>query len=767
MPRTALHAITASAILATTLGLAPRASAVDLSVASIQVTQGFQNGSTVLVGGRATMIRVTIAVADSAQAVPGVDAVLRMIVDGVESPAGPFFSLNGPITAPLSPQPGVLNHTLNFIVVPPIASNAVFKVLVNPTGSVAESNTANNLFTSPPFTFECRAIVDLAYVPIDYTEGGGVPDLALLEPGVADNFLRGIFAVGEWNYHRSPLGALVWDENVNGTSGDLLVALMDIRNALIPGAGYAKPEFIYGFLPGNPYSGNGLANGTPGIAAFGNTTLERWQRTFAHEVGHLWGLPHNSAQLGSPQVDVEHHLKDPLNLGPMHAATKSDVMVPGLLTHQAWVAAVTYNKCLTDARAQCSSLQPPDRGGGGESDAPSPQRRMAPADEQRCLRIGGQIRHADRAVTLKPAMRFDRASPTRDDPLGDLSIEAYDTQGALVQRVRVRTDALIESCEGDGARHPAAAIHVLLPEPLDGPVIDLVVVRDLAEPKGAGQGAAAPRTAGRAGGASSGPVVASLARSSAAPIVSIDAIAPAPVRLPGGGAASGAPPVQIRWSAVDPDGDTTSAMALYSPDGGVRWAPVTVGAKGGSIVFDPSNLPGALPGMGLLRLRVSDGMNITDVDAPVDWLFSQDNPPDVHIISPNADTYPQGASVVFHASGWDLEDEYLPDQAFHWSSSLDGPVGIGRLFTSRNLSPGTHTITLTGYDSALNSTVKTIPVTITPRALPGPDLNGDGIVNGSDLGTLLGNWGGFGLGDLDFNGIVDGGDLGILLGAWS
>ncbi|MFO0875291.1 MAG: hypothetical protein U0575_15160 [Phycisphaerales bacterium] len=46
------------------------------------------------------------------------------------------------------------------------------------------------------------------------------------------------------------------------------------------------------------------------------------------------------------------------------------------------------------------------------------------------------------------------------------------------------------------------------------------------------------------------------------------------------------------------------------------------------------------------------------------------------------------------------------------------------------------------------------------------DLNHDGLVNGADLGLLLGNWGGTGLGDLTGDGSVNGADLGILLGAW-
>ncbi len=52
--------------------------------------------------------------------------------------------------------------------------------------------------------------------------------------------------------------------------------------------------------------------------------------------------------------------------------------------------------------------------------------------------------------------------------------------------------------------------------------------------------------------------------------------------------------------------------------------------------------------------------------------------------------------------------------------------------------------------------------------VPNPsDLNGDGVVDASDLAILLGAWGGSGTGDIDGNGTIDAGDLAILLGAWS
>ncbi|HMN95261.1 MAG TPA: hypothetical protein PKC43_03490 [Phycisphaerales bacterium] len=65
----------------------------------------------------------------------------------------------------------------------------------------------------------------------------------------------------------------------------------------------------------------------------------------------------------------------------------------------------------------------------------------------------------------------------------------------------------------------------------------------------------------------------------------------------------------------------------------------------------------------------------------------------------------------------------------------------------------------------LDSPGATNPATCDGTPCPA-DLDGDGVVNGADLGILLGNWGVGGLGDLDGNGVVDGADLGLLLGSW-
>ncbi|MFO0875307.1 MAG: hypothetical protein U0575_15240 [Phycisphaerales bacterium] len=56
----------------------------------------------------------------------------------------------------------------------------------------------------------------------------------------------------------------------------------------------------------------------------------------------------------------------------------------------------------------------------------------------------------------------------------------------------------------------------------------------------------------------------------------------------------------------------------------------------------------------------------------------------------------------------------------------------------------------------------------TPKFYLSSDINGDGFVDGADLGVLLGEWGPCPgcRSDLDENNIVDGADLGLLLGDW-
>ena len=55
----------------------------------------------------------------------------------------------------------------------------------------------------------------------------------------------------------------------------------------------------------------------------------------------------------------------------------------------------------------------------------------------------------------------------------------------------------------------------------------------------------------------------------------------------------------------------------------------------------------------------------------------------------------------------------------------------------------------------------------TPEEILCPgDLNGDHVVDGADIGLLLGQWGSDGTADFNSSGEVDGADLGVMLGSW-
>ena len=69
-------------------------------------------------------------------------------------------------------------------------------------------------------------------------------------------------------------------------------------------------------------------------------------------------------------------------------------------------------------------------------------------------------------------------------------------------------------------------------------------------------------------------------------------------------------------------------------------------------------------------------------------------------------------------------------------------------------------------ESAIRTAIDVSPRRVCHPACPA-DFNGDGIVNGSDLALLLGDWGRKGSAyDVTGDGILNGADLSILLGTW-
>ena len=658
MNRTLLGAL-APALLAGAAG----AQTQDLSPLQIVPVQTIQTGATPLVAGKSTMVRVPVNLSEALGAGEQVDGILRLFdSSGAELPFSPVYSANGPLALPLAPIPNNLDDTLNFVFVAPELTGVTLAAEVNPTGpgQLPESDYSNNGLTLV-VDFICKGIPEVLYVPIDYRPSGGptpnLPDPALIEPGVGDNFIQAIFPGKYWEYRPADVPSKLWTSSLSSTGSSLLNSLFQDYQTLNP-----KPDYVYGWVPGSlPY--NGQAQGIPGTTGMGNTQSIRHQRTFAHELGHLFGLFHISNTIGTVGVDVEHHLAITESLPVLKEPGKNDIMVPGLLTTQAWVYQNNYSFFLNSAVFQCVKAQV----------GPSPVERLV---------VTGLFDHGRDAVELEAVVAFRDTTPTPLVGEADLVLVAY-AGDRVVGQLEVAAPAP-QDCSGHGALEPVAPFGAVLSTVVPAAEITRLEVLDART--------GALRTAMDASAAA--PTVTATAKVEAGRLVA-------------------------SWAGADADGDALTYYVRYSHDG-QRVVPVLTGTTATDLSLDLTGI--AAPEAGAwVEVLATDGLDTTRarvaLAAPK---FLTGNAPTSHILSPDSGkSFQRGATVILHASGWDLEDRALSGASIQWTSDLDGAIATGRLTSVADLSLGTHTLTVTATDSRGLTATDTAVVTITDRPLPG------------------------------------------------
>jgi hypothetical protein len=124
----------------------------------------------------------------------------------------------------------------------------------------------------------------------------------------------------------------------------------------------------------------------------------------------------------------------------------------------------------------------------------------------------------------------------------------------------------------------------------------------------------------------------------------------------------------------------------------------------------------------------------------------------------------------------DIDAVQIPSGPFSLVSGTATGIGatpgtVRVKFNPTGLAAGTYTATATVQTSDENvpgATTAQVVATLSATIGGGnpADLNGDGVVNGADLGSLLSQWGQPGTGDLNGDGIVGGADIGIMLANW-
>jgi hypothetical protein len=652
----------------------------DLTVGRVQTVQVLQNNPPVLVAGRPVFVRASVRITNPPASPLLADGLMRVFVDGVETAESPIYSDNGPFVVPLVPSLGTNeNDTLNFIFVAPPSGDVLVSVEINPAGPnfVPESDTSNNTLASTSTPTEQLGTAEFAYVPVDYRPGGGeipnLPPLDLIEPGVGDNFIQAIYPGALFEYHRTDVPSKLHTTSLSGSGSSLLSALTVDISLMSP-----PPENLYGWIPGSlPYNGQSII-GQP--VSMGNTQNIRHQRTYAHEVGHNTGLFHNSLKSLFVGIDVEHHLNLTEGLAQLLPSTQNDIMVPGLLTPQAWVSPTNYNYFRNHAYFD-----------------PGTDQDLSVATEPQVL-VTGLWNRDTGAVQVLNILEVPEGLPTQSDGASASSIAVTTYRGSqmaheVLMAVRDSTDESCADADSAFSPSPEVAFAALVPPLANGQPIDRLVIAPVGDVTMAAL---------------------SIERSPAAPTVSFTSPTTSP--LTGN-------TLLVSWEASDADGDELTYYLRYSPDG-TRFSPLASGIQATEWLVDFHEVPAPVDGSGFFEVIASDGLNSTTARSEALTgstlaLGVGGNAPWVHIMHPdNGFTFRQGATVILHSSGWDLEDRSLSGASIEWSSDVDGPLGTGRRTTVADLSPGTHAITVTATDSGSLQTIDTATISITPRNLP-------------------------------------------------
>lgn len=206
------------------------------------------------------------------------------------------------------------------------------------------------------------------------------------------------------------------------------------------------------------------------------------------------------------------------------------------------------------------------------------------------------------------------------------------------------------------------------------------------------------------------------------------------------------------WTLVDPVGTAAQPEDDHTPAPGVRCWVTGQGAVGGGA--GAADVDG---GTTTLVSPVLDGSDLASELAYFRWYSNNQGS------APNEDSMPVEWSV--DGTTW-TQLELVSANAGAWvqvrrplASFLPAPGPFRIRFRARDLGAGS--VVEAGVDDVR---VEFVGCT----AVPG-DIDGNGRVDGADLGLLLGAWGGNALpaADLNGDGTVDGTDLGLLLGSWT
>jgi hypothetical protein len=161
--------------------------------------------------------------------------------------------------------------------------------------------------------------------------------------------------------------------------------------------------------------------------------------------------------------------------------------------------------------------------------------------------------------------------------------------------------------------------------------------------------------------------------------------------------------VTFQGTGTDPEQGALSGGALV-------WTSSRDGQIGTGNTFSTTALT---VGAHTITLRVTDAQGAFGTATRNITITVPNQPPTAAIQQPaNNSSFGQGQSVTFQGTGTDPEQGPLSGASLVWTSSRDGQIGTGTMFSTGSLSAGAHTVTLRVTDAQGATGTAAVNITI-------------------------------------------------------
>ncbi len=667
-----------------------------VAITGMEVTQAIQDlsNSVPLVSGKTTVVRVHLKVLDGKGDLPGVHGYAYFPYTG----QGPIFSPINPggvVTARTSPDRGVLDHTLNFVIPGPysVGSGLLFVRVLPPGGVIFPGS--GELQDSVWLNFGSVPTMRLRLVGMRYTVNGVPYEPRNLDYANVQSWLRAAYPVGSFisswtttNYTQTvglPTCCPVDEQLATIKTLDIAnkTATADTRYYGLVFEGPPANHFMVGCV-----CGFGTTSGPTGAGTWGWDTDGSYGDWYTgHEIGHQYGLCHPGAcstQEGKPDTSphcATYPYPKALIGGPANDPNRFyGLNIETLAVYgPKWTDMMSYcaNEWISDfhyKRMRANMINPPASA-------------AAQSDPQERLLVIGTLDPATGAVVLDPFLRVSEAEATVERTPGAYSIVLADGSGTRLAEYPFTPRVMDHpeqqpgaTCQSTTASAPSAETAYIFEFVPWHPDTERVSIWQ-------GERELASRS-----------------------------VSPHPptlhVSYPNGGEVVAVDSFTARWSARDADGDPLSYALLFSADGGETWLTLATGIKETSYNVDARMLAGSE--RALVRVLASDGVNTASDQSDATFTLL-DRAPLAAILQPT-----EGANFAFDDSlilagdAYDPEDGDLADTALIWESNREGQLGSGSLLAlaAHDLTPGRHIITLAATDSDRQVGLATVQITV-------------------------------------------------------